>query len=60
MENKAAWHHRVPTAEEAEQILKDLEERKEAIRQTTAERKEVAAEAEQETENKAEGGGGHE
>lgn len=28
MENKAAWHHRVPTAEEAEQIMKDLEVRK--------------------------------
>lgn len=31
MENKTAWHHRVPTAEEAEQIRKDLEERRMAI-----------------------------
>lgn len=31
MENKAGWHHKVPTAEEAEQIMKDLDERKEAI-----------------------------
>jgi len=31
MENKAGWHHHVPTAEEYEQILKDLENRKEAI-----------------------------
>ena len=30
MENKANWHHKVPTAEEYEQIMKDLEERKEA------------------------------
>lgn len=30
MENKANWHHRVPTAEEYEQIMKDLEARKEA------------------------------
>lgn len=30
MENKAAWHHKVPTAEEYAQILKDLEARKEA------------------------------
>lgn len=30
MENKAAWHHKVPTAEEYEQIMKDFEERKEA------------------------------
>ena len=28
MENKAAWHHKVPTAEEYEQIIKDFEERK--------------------------------
>lgn len=30
MENKAAWHHKVPTAEEYEQIMKDLQARKEA------------------------------
>jgi transketolase len=30
MENKAAWHHKVPTQEEYEQIMKDLEARKEA------------------------------
>ena len=30
MENKANWHHKVPTPEEVEQIMKDLEERKEA------------------------------
>lgn len=30
MENKASWHHKVPTPEEVEQIMKDLEERKEA------------------------------
>jgi transketolase len=30
MENKAAWHHKVPTEEEYEQIMKDLEARKEA------------------------------
>jgi transketolase len=30
MENKAPWHHKVPTAEEYEQIMKDLDERKEA------------------------------
>ncbi len=30
MENKAAWHHKVPTAEEYEQIMKDLMARKEA------------------------------
>lgn len=30
MENKAAWHHKVPNAEEYEQIMKDLEARKEA------------------------------
>lgn len=28
MENKKAWHHKVPTPEEVEQIMKDLEERK--------------------------------
>ena len=31
MENKASWHHKVPTAEETEQIMKDLDERKEAL-----------------------------
>lgn len=31
MENKASWHHKVPTAEEAEQIMKDLDERREAL-----------------------------
>lgn len=30
MENKANWHHKVPNAEELEQIRKDLKERKEA------------------------------
>lgn len=30
MENKANWHHKVPTAEEYDQIMKDLEERREA------------------------------
>ena len=30
MENKASWHHHVPGDEEYEQIMKDLEERKEA------------------------------
>lgn len=30
MENKANWHHKVPTAEEYEQIIKDFAERKEA------------------------------
>ena len=30
MEDKAAWHHHVPNAEEYEQIMKDLEARKEA------------------------------
>lgn len=30
MENKAAWHHKVPTAEEYEQIIKDFNSRKEA------------------------------
>ena len=29
MENKAAWHHKVPSAEEYAQIMKDFEERKE-------------------------------
>lgn len=31
MENKAAWHHHVPTAEEYEQIVRDLEAGKEAL-----------------------------
>jgi transketolase len=31
MENKKEWHHRVPTEEEYQQILKDLDARKEAI-----------------------------
>lgn len=31
MENKAKWHHKVPTPQEAEQIMKDLDERKEAL-----------------------------
>ena len=31
MENKAEWHHKVPTLEEVEQIMKDLDERKEAL-----------------------------
>lgn len=30
MENKANWHHKVPTAEEYEKIMKDFAERKEA------------------------------
>jgi len=30
MENKAAWHHKVPTADEYEQIKKELAARKEA------------------------------
>lgn len=30
MENKASWHHHVPTAEEYKQIMKDFRERKEA------------------------------
>ncbi len=32
MENKAAWHHHVPSAEEYDQIMKDLKEREEATR----------------------------
>ncbi len=32
MENKASWHHHVPSAEEYEQIMKDLKEREEAAR----------------------------
>ena len=31
MENKASWHHKVPTPEEYEQIMKDLDQRKEAL-----------------------------
>lgn len=31
MENKANWHHKVPTAEELDQIMKDFEARKEAL-----------------------------
>ena len=31
MENKAAWHHKVPNAEEYAQIMADLKERKEAL-----------------------------
>lgn len=30
MENKAGWHHKVPSREEYQQIMKDLEERKRA------------------------------
>ena len=30
MENKASWHHHVPTQEEYDQIMKDLKEREEA------------------------------
>ncbi|MDE5587523.1 MAG: transketolase [Acetatifactor sp.] len=30
MENKASWHHHVPSAEEYEQIMKDFRERREA------------------------------
>ena len=32
MENKAAWHHHVPSPEEYDQIMKDLKEREEALR----------------------------
>ncbi|MBP3902669.1 MAG: transketolase [Blautia sp.] len=32
MENKASWHHHVPSTEEYEQIMKDLKEREEAAR----------------------------
>lgn len=32
MENKASWHHHVPTQEEYEQIMKDLKAREEAAR----------------------------
>lgn len=31
MENKASWHHHVPNAEEYETIMRDLDERKEAL-----------------------------
>ncbi len=31
MENKAGWHHKVPTEEEYVQIMKDLDARKEAV-----------------------------
>lgn len=31
MENKANWHHKVPTADEYTQIIKDFTERKEAV-----------------------------
>uniref|UniRef100_UPI00359C2AD4 transketolase n=1 Tax=Faecalicatena contorta TaxID=39482 RepID=UPI00359C2AD4 len=31
MENKVSWHHKVPTPEEYEQIMKDLDQRKEAL-----------------------------
>lgn len=31
MENKAGWHHKTPTMEEYTQIIKDFEERKEAL-----------------------------
>ena len=31
MENKAGWHHKLPTAEELAQIYRDLEERREAL-----------------------------
>lgn len=31
MENKAAWHHHVPTQEEYDQIMKDFAERKEQL-----------------------------
>ena len=30
MENKANWHHKVPTEDEVKQIMSDLEARKEA------------------------------
>ncbi len=32
MENKAAWHHKLPSEEELKQIYKDLQEQKEALR----------------------------
>ena len=33
MENKAAWHHKVPTAQEYSEIIRDFEKRKEALLQ---------------------------
>lgn len=32
MENKAAWHHHVPTQQEYDQIMKDFDERKEMLK----------------------------
>lgn len=32
MENKAGWHHHLPTQEEYEQIMRDLEHQKEALK----------------------------
>lgn len=32
MENKAAWHHKVPTEEECQQIMEDLKQAKEALK----------------------------
>ena len=31
MENKAGWHHKVPSEEQYQQIMKDLKEKKEAL-----------------------------
>ena len=31
MENKAGWHHKVPTREQYEEIVKDLNAKKEAL-----------------------------
>ena len=31
MENKASWHHHLPNEEEYKEIMKDLEDRKEAL-----------------------------
>ena len=31
MENKVNWHHKVPTPEETEQVMKDFDDRKEAL-----------------------------
>lgn len=31
MENKAGWHHKVPTPEEYNEIIRDFEKRKEAL-----------------------------
>lgn len=36
MENKAAWHHKVPTAEEYEQIMADFAARKEEVQRAGA------------------------